>query len=225
MAEQQNGSKEESNISEVVDDCLEKIFGYLDFINMVNVGISSPRFRNAVKGAIHRKYGSIDRKTIVHSEQGNARYYVDERNITIKSIHNLLPFLRSFGDSILKLSIRKMSYTNDNWERISEYIHQYCNNFEELEICASKNVLVNVQRPMKNVSNLSIYMCDLGQQFLQFPRLFPELRRAEIIWSSRFDYFHGFSANFPRLEHLRIGMDNRDRSIGFSPSNVKMILQ
>lgn len=222
--------EEETNITDLMIECQEKIFSYLSFKNIVNVGISSPYLREAAKTVIKRKYGGIDTKTVETFTWINLRYIwcnTNDDQIQITGLKNILQFLRCFGDKISKLNVDYHLMNSIHRDHIDQYISQYCSDhLIDLNIKQSSNVLASVDNPFKNLHNLYIHSCNLGYKFRRFPQFFPELRRLVIVYSKRFGCVNAnknIIMEFPKLKHLRIDINYNDRLHDLSLENVKMI--
>lgn len=115
-------TEEETNISDVILDCQEKIFSYLDLESLYNVGISSPCLREAAKTMIYRKYEGIDtKKILLFPDSSRSKIFLDSFNVIIISgFKKCLQVLRCFGD---KISIVEVFYLFLDSDRTYRSVH------------------------------------------------------------------------------------------------------
>lgn len=214
--------KEQVNITDVNEDCLVMIFGHLDFPSLVNVGISSPFLLDAAKVALHRKYGGINKKPIYCFVAGN---YINwyQGTVYVRGFKQCLQFLRCFGEDISYLKVDYNVYKHS--ARIDQYIGKYCGDrLTSLNMICSPAALVNIEEPFNSLQNLSIDRCKLGQQLMRLSTLFPKIRSLKIVLSSGIGRVRGINTHFPQLEHISVGIDYKNRSVGLSQQNLSMIL-
>lgn len=158
-------SKGPTNITDVNEDCLLTIFGHLDLKSMINVGISSPFLRDAAKRAIHHKFGGMNNKNVLLISESHDTFYTDSDTIVIGGLKRCLQILRCFGDEITGFKTGSFIRT----KHIPEYISKYCaDHLTSFKLSTSMNVCLDAEKP-------------LGQGFLRFSALFPELRRLGIL--------------------------------------------
>lgn len=200
------GPTEGMNITDLIEDCQEKIFNYLNFESLVNVVISSPCLRVAAKTAIKRKYGHINTKAIQLIQRPDGHATSDEYSIEIYGPKKCLQFVRCFGDNILKVEVKNSFYIASKYcKYIDQYISQFCgDHLIDLNIFHSLNPLANIEKPFKNVLSLGLSWCHFGQRFQQFPQLFPELCRLRVSRNYDCTYDGTITIDFLKLKHLQI---------------------
>lgn len=116
-----------TKLTDVTDFCFAHIFQFLDVVDMLNIIDTSKRFNNAAKLAFSSKYR--DEKWILSKLRPSSER---ERRQIYKSFQYLLglqtdfKFLRSFGDSILKLGVNFGSSQQKYRNKILCYANKYC---------------------------------------------------------------------------------------------------
>lgn len=203
--EVQQAKEEEMNISGVIEDCQENIFNYLDFFDLINVGISSPFFRNVAKKTINRKFCRISDIEIVLTDTEDD-YSVKGSKMFFNNIKKFAQFLRGFGDEISNLNIdyNRLNMKKVDCEFIDQCIGLYCGDeLTKLRIYKSPNFLANVEKSFQNLRYLHIEYSNLDQQCQRLTTLFPEVHRLLLFCGGR-NRIRSFTGNFPKLEHLEI---------------------
>lgn len=176
-------------IIDLSDDCLRKIFEYLDFENLFNVAISNEWLRPAANDLVKRKYGNypvrisgFDLHPIFTQNQMS---YECTEIIDVIGLKSCLQYLRCFGSSITKLSIQHIKCYNE-WRtkrchHVYQHIKKYCNGSSlELTFIDMPNILFGLcKQPMKNVVSVGLVNCDL-KKLLLFDEWFPNMRRSNL---------------------------------------------
>lgn len=119
-----------TKLTDVVDDCLEQIFQYLDAKELFSVAVTHERFIFAAGRAFRRVYG----KRMLNVDLGGVWYYeklpgVDSQMTCrlIEFVHpfNLFTFLRIFGDNVSCLNITA-DVNIKTKSLIENYVAEYC---------------------------------------------------------------------------------------------------
>lgn len=218
-------AKSTTKINDLNDDCLAKIFMYLDLQNLFNVSIANEWLRPAAGVVYKRKFGAkkiefdgidgeIPRKA--HSKtRCNAHYnrarklaIVKENRDKIEIVYNLkmcLQYLRCFGSSITNLTINYAESRSKRYDYLHHYINKYCaENLIEISFHHKSNIsIVNFVKPFVNVISVNVKCSDLEEQLPTFVEWFPNLHRLELI-DVRLNNFRSNAPIFPHLKHLNI---------------------
>lgn len=100
-----------TNISDLSDDCLEVIFGYLDLRSLFSVAVSKECLRVAARSVFSRKFRATTVNIYIVAVPCDSHdYALDDFTpvvcwITINDLKLCLQFLRCFGSAITKLEI------------------------------------------------------------------------------------------------------------------------
>lgn len=114
-------------ITDLFDECLENIFGYLKMEELFNVALANVNFVDTAALVFKRKYGQMAIKVHPHEiyayKYGN--YLFERFKIDWVMPLNEFAFLRIFGKSISKLYV--VSYVGVKMENaIKSYVSKYC---------------------------------------------------------------------------------------------------
>lgn len=133
-----------------------------------------------------------------------------ENNIQIANYNFLLEFLRLFGQAVRKFSIDFQHTPVASCKKIIRSLRLYCESLTQLDLFGSRGFELNdVDTPFESVQNVSVsgVWKKWGSNTLNFPQIFPNLRRLEI-------KTQGFSIDTPQsivkvyenLQHLHIAV-------------------
>lgn len=195
-----------TNITDLTEDCLVKIFECLDIQNLLHVAIANRWLRPAAAKAYKNRFGG---QTIHLNHCGSCNALqtcYTNAIIYIYGLKTCLLYLRCFGSSIKSLQI---DY-NHSWKsRQDEHVHRYINTYcaytlieiEFLRILKMTNI--RFLRPFVNVRCVSFVQCDLSKGLRQFVKWFPNskhLKLNETHWTRD----GSNQAHFRHLERLCI---------------------
>lgn len=204
-----------TKITDLDDDCLEKIFMLLDLENLLNVTLSNKWLGPAANVVYRSKFGEC--KVCVHSVHFVRRndscadapspliIRCEENTIVIRNFKTCLQYLRCFGTSIQHLEIDYGHSESKRYDYVHKYVNEYC--VESLSNIGlyfmPPFAIKNFQKPFVKVRTVQMYGCDLSEQFLSFAQWFPNVCHFNI---------HGFGLKKYRfiavpptqLEHLSI---------------------
>lgn len=204
-----------TKIIDLNDDCLMKIFNRLDLKNLFNVAIANEWLRPAAADVYKQKFGS---KSVIICRCDDLR--VTTRADTNKSIFNkpraiddcsnlvrlnglktCLQYLRCFGSSMSKLSMSYKESRSKRYQHIHDYITKYCtDNLVAISFYGlPKSSMPQLEKPLKNVTTLSIGCTNLGKHFPLFAKLCPNVQTLELDRISL-----NAVATFQQLQHLSI---------------------
>lgn len=223
-------AEQKMKIVDLNDDCLIKIFWYLDLGSLLNVAITDKWLKPAATDVFKRKYA---KKEVVINEcddfhpnmRGNA-YQVrppKERttNIAIYGLKACLLYLRYFGSLFENLTIDYYKSTSIRYEFVHQYINKYCT---KSLICISFIRLPSIsigrfEKPFTNVRSVIIRDSDLGTQLTSCGKWFPHMRRLKLTNVRLADDFD--ETSFQHLKHLCVCLDEQ---VGLKIANVSQLL-
>lgn len=174
-----------TKLTDLNDDCLEKIFGHLDLRGLLNVSIANQKVRAAAGYVYRRKFGA---KSVI------IEYFPDlmlrnpclllESSATIVLcvryyFETCLQFLRCLGSSISHITIIYGLSESKRFQYIHHHINKYC--YESLTgISFDQKLNIPIEhfdKPFLNVQFVSISNCNLGEQLPKFGEWFPNSQR------------------------------------------------
>lgn len=225
-------SVHESRITDVVDDCLTKIFELLDFESLLNVAVSNRRLQ-AIAGSVYRRKYCTKRVFInpysTYAESDELAPTVS-LIITHSNLNTCFQFLRCFGDSISKMNISYppciKSVRSKHYAYVDQYINLYCADsltsvrYEQRPAFR----IETMKKPFSKVESLCIERSNLDEQLPQFLDWFPNLRRLKLFANTVNRRY--IEVSFPHLEHLSVEMsDNEMSAVNFSKKNLADFLR
>lgn len=183
-------SKKSIKIVNLNDDCLDHVFNYLDFVDLLNVGQSNTRFQYAARIVFKRKYDIFEMSV---SSRGNELWLMcgienSKRKEQIDMGNNILQFQRLiwvFGDLISSIKLYYNIFISDSsniksFEQIFYEISEHpLESVIRIEFDQFPTVWVNKFLESKDLSLIS-NSCkwDLGNMLLS--QLFPKLKHLKI---------------------------------------------
>lgn len=122
-----NSQQQPMKITDVIDDCLLKIFDYLDSASLFNVAVANERLRPTASMIYKRKFGAMEVKI-----KSNKSYWAHSVPFKVNDVIHVidlkmtLQFLRCLGPSIDHLSIFHHGFNEKQIHHIYHYINEYC---------------------------------------------------------------------------------------------------
>lgn len=171
-----------TKIVDLNDDCLKKIFGYLNLQSLFNVAIANKWLRPAARAVHSRKYAA--KPIRIHGCDENITRIKDpglkeiDARINVLGLKATLQYLRCFGPSITELTICYNQSRSKSYEYVHEYLNEYCSDrlncilFSEMPNIATEQL----KKVFKNVHEISMWDSHLGEQFSSFVDCFPNVR-------------------------------------------------
>lgn len=194
-----NGPSAEQNASstrltDVNDDCLERIFLYLNLDDLLNIVHTNKQLKNAADLAFSRKYDGTKSKIFVDSFHFSIE--LNGNPVRLISLHNPYRLLRSFGHLLSNLVVHT--------QKVVSYVNEYC--FESATEISfykmSKADFNGLQKLFANVEVLSLISCILGSKVMQLNSRFPKIRMLKLIRLEAQPKC--IKVHFPYLEQLEI---------------------
>lgn len=210
--------KSTTKIIDLNDDCLVKIFNYLDLQNLFNAAVANEWLRPATHDVYKRKFGTKP----VHICNITNDFLPIEwlSTIVICDLKSCLQYIRCFGSSIKKLTISYNESKIKQYQYVNQYINEYCHaSLNEIELHNKpKNSIENFSKPFINVRKITVWNCDIGEQFPLFVEWFPHLHHLELNFVR---LRHGFDqAPFQHLTHFVIRASNENEYGIFAAANL-----
>lgn len=200
-----------TKITDIDDDCLEKIFKSFDLQNLFNVAVANEWLRPAANAVYKRKFGTKKIYLLqVHFDLNSQSPINGTNAITINDFKTCLQFLRFFGSSITHLEVNYGGSISKRYNYVHQYINNYCNEslitlrFVQRPIFS----IGHFEKPFVNVQNVGFHFCDLSDKCLQFADVFPGVRRLNL-------QGYGLNQRFidvhpTHLEHLIIAVTDNE---------------
>lgn len=174
--------KPPTKITDLNDDCLLKIFGHLDLVNLFSVAVANEYLRPAAGEIYRQKFGA---KAVKVSEcndykwtRANARKHQSEDfssaldlssyEVTVRGLKASLQFLRCFGSEIKRLYIHFEKSASKRYQHLLQQVNNFCSgNLERLTFYEMPDMAIE-QQFKKRFSKVIVvtfkYGC-LGQQW------------------------------------------------------------
>lgn len=216
-------------ITDLNDDCLQIIFGFLDLRDVFSVAVSSEWLRFAAGSVFTRKF--VKKSLLIDIHRRCQNKAIDTFNtaptafwIKVQDMKTCLQFIRCFGTSITQVVISRQ-LNNKYSEYLDQYLSEYCSNtLVDISIYDNAHFsAMSFQKPFTKLQDVFINNSDLSNQLPSFVKWFPNLRYLQLCEVRVDRRFVG--ASFPHLEHLFIEINNHDPRDGFSPKNVADLLR
>lgn len=197
----------QTKLTDVNDDCLEKIFMHFDLDDFLNIAHANKELKTGADLAFSRKFGKT-------------QFVINNR--TLKTSFRLL---RCYGDFVSDLQISDLLFQR-RLVKVLGYTNQYCvKSLKEISFFKlPEDVLeMSMEKPLPKLETIRFSCCRLGNEIPKFHTWFPAMR------SLTFNQCHltdrtAIETHFPQLEEIYIdtrGSSNNDPTA----DNVKMLLQ
>lgn len=225
---QQDGSASlmETLFSDINIDCQERIFEYLNLVDLLNIADSSKQFKTAANLVFARKYENELVNVGLFQPQRNQNQPTQEEIGRILYAKTCLQLIRNFGHRITALKLEPIKDTSQEdlfssvFKCAINYIKEYCTELlTEIHIRQCPEGYYKYLKPLQNVQTVEIDSFGfegLSKDTLNI--LFPKLHRLVYI---DFDQSLGMIENhFPHLEQLGV---RRGRGSNITPwDNVSL---
>lgn len=158
-----------TSLTDINDDCSEKIIKYLDLDDILNIAETSKHLKTSVDLAFHFKFRKIPFEI-------NTNYvHKKKERVPISNVRNSFRLLRSFGHLILSLEIVRPLGCG---KYLISYLDRYCT--KSLKIIAFNDVDIDLskylERPFLNVTRLCIHSCR-NLDLYKFKKYFPHMKQ------------------------------------------------
>lgn len=206
-------------ITDLNNDCLVEIFGYLDLQHLFNIAIANEWMRPAARDVYKRKFGlqpvqifgcddySRPNEHSVATNDHEIEYYPIKEmygRVYICGLKTCLLYLRCFGSSINDLTICYYQSQIKRYDYIHEYINDYCaESLTHLSFSEMPNITIErSQTIFANVQSVEISYSDLEEQLPSFKTCFPNMHRLYMNQVRMGNY--SIAIAFQHLVNLRI---------------------
>lgn len=206
-------SDEPMKITDLVDDCLVKIFEHLDVCNLFNVAVANEWLRPAVGAVYKRKFGVMEIRIVAnhYASASGLEPYISSKVICIIGLKMCLQFLRCLGPSISNLNIRYYGWHRKQCNHIHHYMNTFCtDSLVNIEFWdkPNGNRIKQFEKPFVNVRLVKVCCSCLGDQLPFYQQWFPNMRSLEL---DNVRTIQHIRTSFPCLEDLRVSInDNGD---------------
>lgn len=181
------------------DDCLEFLFGYLGWTDLLSVADSSPLFHTAACLVFKRKYHKS--KLIINGTKSSSSQKCG--NIIVQKPLMALKLLRNFGHLIWDLQLSLRFFRSEIVAAITHYLSQYCSkSLYSLSLCgnSTKIPFECIENVFINLEILRVDLCKFELD-LMFGKIFPNLRVLNL-GANRYESPQTMIDNLPSLSHL-----------------------
>lgn len=227
-----NSSMQLLKIIDLSNECLERIFKRLNLRSLFNIAIANEWLRPTASYVYKQNFGAFTVIVCAHSTPANSdsrcfpRLIKGNDYISVNGLKTCLLYLRCFGASINDLDIR---YNGQNMvkpiEYLQEYVNTYCTeNLVRISFSAMPTTVIeHFCKPFVNVEEVNVHGSELAQQFADFPKWFPNVRRLKL---SRTSVDHRFSGvTFQHLNHLDFDFKKFDGFLALSETSAGYLLR
>lgn len=218
-------------IVDLNDDCLRKIFGYLNLESLLNVSITNKWLKPAAADVFRRKYGKkevlLNECDDFHPNMTGDAYEIrspQERctNVAIYGLKASLLYLRYFGASIENLTIDYYKSTSIRYGFVHQYVNRFCRkSLTSMSFMRLPSVSIHYfEKPFNNVRSVVVRDSDLGEQLISCGKWFPKMNRLKLTNVRLTDDFDPMS--FQHLKHLCVCSDEQ---VGLKIADIPQLLQ
>lgn len=205
-----------TRIIDINTDCLEKIFEFLNFTDILNVAASNKQLHHAANFTFSRKYS---KKKFIFGEtrlSKNPLLQTGKSFVDINDLRTGLKFLRCFGILISEIVLYRFQEEISDFDlHIIAYINEYC--AESITSICVRNCssagLKYFKKPFTKVVSVYLQSCSAEKEWIK--RVFPKMRELKLCPSMCPTLlYNGCTANhFPHLEHLEISSSTTRENI------------
>lgn len=173
-----------TKITDINIDCLEKIFNYLTFEDLLNVADSNKYLKSAADLVYTLKYGSGEVCIQIHQKYFSNVYFNKCNRIIIYSIKTVLQTLRCFGHMITRINFAMMFEMDyRSWiGHLMEYIGEYCaESLFKLKFMVPINgAFGHLKKSLPNVQKIVTYENGITINLLN--KLFPNVKSIKFVY-------------------------------------------
>lgn len=198
-----------TKITDLNDDCLTKMFGYLNLQSLFNVAVANEWLRPAANEVYKRKFDTkIVKISGLDYRRKKKQYSVPKEygsnGIRIVTLKTSLQYLRCFGPSVSNLKIIYQAAETKRYEYVHQYISDYCaDTLACIEFQSMPNIPIKqFQKVFVNVKEVAVINTVLEQHLQSFAEWFPNLSCLKLHYSQRGQCFT--TEPFQHLEQLSV---------------------
>lgn len=220
-----------------LDLCLELIFPFLGFIDLVNAADSCKQMRSAAENIFERKYKRTRFIIKIYYKSNFPPKYSIRNNkyqneVEFEDFRICFKVLRCFGRTITKLRLQKIE-CDESFGQLPTYLYRYivqfCANYlKELEFKGGNFNFGNLQVSFPSVEHVRFFGCNLDRTITKFNERFPKMRSLEFLAHLRrrtkVDDQTCIVEHFPHLEHLHLTTLHTVEDTDFGVFQEKFIL-
>lgn len=195
---------------DVNDDCVEKIFIFLSFDDLLNIADSCKRLKSAADLAFVRKYRSRCVNFFIQHTHRNGPVPLNNR-MHISDFRTSLRLLRCFGHLFHSIHIQWSYVPAKKSNKLIHYVNKYCCEsliklqFREISKLALEN-------EFQNVETVIFDRCSFDGASMDIAKCFPKLRNLTLSYINGFVNGKTLTIHIKHLKCLSIFVVNeRDR--------------
>lgn len=209
-----------TKLTDVNDDCLEKVFMYLSLDDLLNIAHTNKKLKTAADMVFANKFGKESFSFTIETSHQNKILRTQPDNIWINDLKTSLRLLRCYGHLISDLSI---SY-NENFRtapiKVLHYTNIYCSEtLKSIGFCNLFNYVfeISMKKPFLKIEKVYFSWCVLRKKISNFNKWFPAMRCLSLSYGRLTDP-SSIETHFPQLERLHISNEFKGKSL--KPENV-----
>lgn len=198
-------------ITDLNDDCLEKIFDYLSLEELLNVADANKWLYVASASVYRRKFGQ--NKVILFELIANKTGYIrmGYQSTVIVGLKECLRFMRCFGPLISKLRVNYFRSSRKDYSYLDRYVNEFCaETLASIEYYQKPTSLMDIpEKPFTKTKNLLIKYSNLGNSLGEIVRWFPNLHSMQLLLN-RIDG-SSIEMNLPNLNLLQVRINSTNK--------------
>lgn len=190
-----------TQITDIIQDCLEVVFKKLSLKDLLNLADTSKDLRQKVQITLGHQLQSIQIEHIGNTLEPPIEFY--RYAMTLRDLKMTFQVLRCFGDQIESIKIDNDENRRNQYIEIYRYLSEYClNTLEIIEIGSPVTfaMALTASEPFLNVGCLYLHNIRVDANFDLYLRtlnkLFPNVH------SLTLNIFGGFFKYFPKIPFL-----------------------
>lgn len=209
-----------TKLTDVNDDCLEKVFSHLSFDDLLNIAHTNKKLKTAADMVFARKFGKKRFYFKIDTSHRNEILRTQYDDIWINDLKTSLQLLRCYGHLISDLSIAYDEKFRTAPIKVLHYTNIYGS--ETLKSIGFFNLFnyvfeTSMKRPFLKIKKVFFSWCVLGKKISIFNKWFPAMQCLSLCYGRLTDP-SSIETNFPQLEQLYI--PNEFKGNNFSSENV-----
>lgn len=209
-----------TKLTDINDDCLEKVFLHLSFDDLLNVAHINKKLKTAADMVFAQKFGKKRFYFNINTSHRNEILGIQYDDIWINDLKTSLQLLRCYGHLISDLSISYDEKFRTAPIKVLHYTNFYCS--ETLKSIGFFNLFnyvfeTSMKKPFLKIKKVFFSWCVLGKKISNLNKWFPAMQCLSLYYGRLTDP-SSIEILFPQLEELYI--PNEFNGKHFSPENV-----
>lgn len=199
-------------ITSLNDNCLERIFDYLELKDLLNVADSNKRLKSVADMVFALKFSERELNFIDYTPILGSNFITSPAEIHVGDVKSSLQLLRCFGHSISRIAINrnesKINHPKDcanvAFSRILLYVNEFCSeSLTKINIQGGASCRIDrLENAFVKVETVHICNCEISNE-VQLSALFPQVRRM-YLYGIQITDWKSIGGNFSRLDDLKV---------------------